>query len=41
MSKGWGIGTAGAVYTDKSYRSTAPGLYGFPLAGQPNAACMR
>ena len=29
------------MYTDRSYRSTAPDLYGLQPASQPNAACMR
>jgi len=41
MGKGWGPGAAGAVYIDRSYRSTAPGSYGLLSVGQPNAACMR
>ena len=39
MGKGWGPGIVGAVYTDRNYRSTAPGPYGSLPAGQPNAAC--
>ena len=39
MGKGWGPGAAGAVYTDRSYHSTAPGPYGLPPTGQPNTAC--
>ena len=27
------------MYTDRNYRSTAPGPYGSLPAGQPNAAC--
>jgi len=29
------------MYTDRSYCSTAPGLYGLLPAGQPNVACTR
>ena len=28
------------MYIDRSCRSTAPGLYGFSPADQPNATCM-
>jgi len=39
MGKDWGPGAVDAGYIDKSSHSTAHGPYGWPLAGQPNAAC--
>ena len=36
---GWGPGAAGAMYTGRSCRSTAPGPYGLSPASQPNATC--
>jgi len=41
MGKGWGPGTAGAVYTGRSCRSTAPSPYAWPPTDKPNAACTR
>jgi len=38
MGKGWGPSAASARYTGRSYRSTAPGPYGWPPACQPNVA---
>ena len=39
MGKGWGPSAAGAGYTGRNCHSTALDSYGWPLAGQPNAAC--
>ena len=39
MDKEWGPSTTDAEYTGKRSHSTAPGPYGWPPAGQPNAAC--
>ena len=39
MGKDWGPGAAGAGYTGKRSRSTAPDPYGWPPAGKPNVAC--
>jgi len=39
QGKGWGPGAVGAVYTNRSYRSTTPGPYGLLLVGQPNVVC--
>ena len=39
MGKDWDPGAADVGYNDKSSHSIAPGPYGWPPAGQPNAAC--
>ena len=38
MGKGQGPGAASAGYTGRICHSTAPSPYGWPPAGQPNAA---
>ena len=39
MGKDRGPSAVGAGYTGRSSRSNAPGPYGWPPAGQPNATC--